>query len=241
MLTRRTRVSALVCLLSLSVFCSRASAQCGQTADRAPRGGTFDGQPAPLALGDSVLDDASGELAGLGFHVNAMVCRTMTQGIAWLQSRSGQLPHLVVLALGTNGYMTQGDIDQVLSILGPNRVLAMVTPHHGDLPYVPGVIRAAARQDRGRIILLDWDRLSAGQYGWFAPDGIHLGGQAGIDAYARLVASTLPFAPQPCPPLLEQSGRRNARRHTRAVARQGLLTQPALAGEAWSTSISITP
>jgi hypothetical protein len=62
------------------------------------------------------------------------------------------------------------------------------------------VIRSAAKRHRGRIIVLDWDRLSAGHGDWFAPDGIHLGGSAGIAAYVGLLASTLPFAVVPCPP-----------------------------------------
>jgi hypothetical protein len=183
----------------LSVLCGSAAAQCGQTVSRAPRERVTDGQPAPLVLGDSVLYDASGQLAGRGFEVNAMVCRTIGQGVAFLRSRGPRLPHLVILALGTDGEMSQGDIDQVLGVLGRTRVLAMVTPHHGDRGYVPGLIRAAVGRHRGRIILLDWDRRSGAHPDWFAPDGIHLGGRAGVDAYARLVEGTLPFAPEPCP------------------------------------------
>ena len=197
---RRPGLVLAVSAACMAALCGSASAQCGQTIDRPPHYRLPAAQSAPLALGDSVLYDVAGELADVGFHVNAMVCRTMTQGIAWLRARANRLPHLVVLALGTNGYMTQADIDNVLGVLGSRRVLAMVTPHHGDLGYVPGVIRTAVRRHRGRIILLDWDRLSAGHSAWFAPDGIHLGGTAGITAYAQLVAGTLPFATEPCAP-----------------------------------------
>jgi hypothetical protein len=176
----------------------RASAQCGETIDLTPRVAVGPG-PAPLAVGDSVLYDAAQPLAGYGFHVNAMVCRTMAQGIVWLQQHDHDLPSLVVVALGTNGAVSAAQIDQLLSIVGPTRVLAIVTPHHGNYAYVPGLIRAAAHQHPGRILVLDWDALSAGHPSWFAPDGIHLGGTAGIDAFARLVEGALLSTPAQVP------------------------------------------
>jgi hypothetical protein len=78
------------------------------------------------------------------------------------------------------------DVNELLRILGPSRGLALVTPKGGDDPSVPAQYRTAARQHPGRILVLDWERVSAGHPDWFAPDGIHLGGSAGISAFARL-------------------------------------------------------
>jgi hypothetical protein len=189
---------ALLTAAALAAFAPPASAQCGETIDLAHRVAVGPG-PAPLAVGDSVLYDAAQPLAGYGFHVNAMVCRTMAQGIVWLQRHDENLPSLVVLALGTNGAVSAAQIDQLLSIVGPTRVLAMVTPHHGNYAYVPDLIRAAAHQHPGRILVLDWAALSAGHPSWFAPDGIHLGGAAGIDAFARLVEGALLSTPAQVP------------------------------------------
>jgi hypothetical protein len=184
-----------------------ASAQCGQTVEVAAQHSVLPGAP-PLAVGDSVLYDAAQRLAGYGFHSNAMVCRTMAQGIAYLQPRAASLPELVVVALGTNGTVTDAQIDSLLRVIGPSRGLALVTPKGGDDPSAAGLYRAAARRHPGRIIVLDWERVSAGHPDWFAPDGIHLGGAAGIAAFARLVASSLralpgsvpgPSAPVPSP------------------------------------------
>jgi hypothetical protein len=177
-----------------------ASAQCGQTTNVSPRQSLGLGAP-PLAIGDSVLYDAADALSSYGFQTNAMVCRTMAQGIVWLQDHAASLPVLVVVALGTNGAVTNEQIDELLSIVGPNRQLAMVTPHDGNYAYVPGLIRSAARA-HPQIVVLDWDRLSAGHPDWFAPDGIHLGSAAGIDAFARLVASSLEAAPTSAPSTL---------------------------------------
>jgi hypothetical protein len=191
----RYRVFAVLTLMALAgIGASTASAQCGETIDLAARHSAVPG-PAPLALGDSVLYDAAQPLAGDGFQVNAMVCRTMAQGIAVLEARAAPLPVLVVVALGTNGTVSNAQIESLLRILGPSRGLALVTPKGGDDPSVPGLFRAAARRHPGRILVLDWERVSAGHPDWFAPDGIHLGGAAGIDAFARLVASSLSALP----------------------------------------------
>jgi hypothetical protein len=167
-----------------------AGSACGQTIDLPPRRSLGIGG-APLAIGDSVLYDAAQPLSAYGFHVDAMVCRTMAQGIAWLAAHEHALPVLVVVALGTNGGASTGQIDELLSILGPHRFLALVTPRHGTDAATPALYRAVAQQDPDRIELLDWDRLSASHPDWFASDGIHLGGSAGIDAFAHLVASSL--------------------------------------------------
>ena len=188
-----TRVLLWVVLIA-GVGASNASAQCGETIDVASQHDSIPG-PAPLALGDSVLYDAARQVAGDGFHVNAMVCRTMAQGIAYLQPRAALLPVLVVVALGTNGTVSDSQIETLLRILGPSRGLALVTPKGGDDPSVPGLYRAAASRHPGRILVLDWASASAGHPGWFAPDGIHLGGAAGIDAFAHLVASSLQALP----------------------------------------------
>jgi hypothetical protein len=164
---------------------------CGQTIDVGPpaSGGAL-GAPA-LALGDSVLYDAARPLSEVGFHVNAMVCRTMAQGITWLEAHARNLPLLVVVELGTNGAVSAGQIEQLLTILGPERLLALVTPHGGNAPYAPALYRSAATHFAGRIEVLDWDRLGARHPEWFAADGIHLAGPAGIEALARLIASAL--------------------------------------------------
>jgi hypothetical protein len=185
---------AVMCTAAAVFDASPASAACGQTTQVNPQHAIVPGPP-PLAVGDSVLYAAAPTLGGDGFKSNAMVCRTMAQGIDWLLANGRPLPSLVVVALGTNGTVSSSQIDELLRIVGPDRTLALVTPHHGVSPGVPDLFRAAAQQHPDQILLLDWDRLSAGHPEWFAPDGIHLGSAAGIAAYARLVASALTGSP----------------------------------------------
>jgi hypothetical protein len=170
-----------------------ARAACGQDYHGAPAHSDVPGGP-PLAIGDSVLAGAVPELAQEGFEANGMVCRQMSQGIEMLEARGSDLPHLVVIALGTNGEVTAEQIERILTILGPTRVLALVTPHGSVVPSSPGVIRAAAEAHPERILLLDWGRLASEHPEWLAPDGIHLVGQEGIDGFTQLVASSLRYA-----------------------------------------------
>jgi hypothetical protein len=170
-----------------------AAAGCGEEFHQAPAQSSVPGGP-PLAIGDSVLADAVPLLARDGFEADGMVCRQMSQGVAMLEARGERLPHLVVLALGTNGEVTPQQIDRVLTLLGPSRILALVTPHGSVVASTPEIIRTAAAANPGRILLLDWDVLAREHPEWLAPDGVHLGGTAGIEGFAQMVASTLPYA-----------------------------------------------
>jgi hypothetical protein len=143
----------------------------------------------PLAVGDSVMLGAAPQLRRRGFEIDVRGCRQMSEGLALLSARraAGTLPDVVVVALGTNWTVTTGQIRAALRILGPERVLGLVTP-----PEVGGVassdqaiMRAAARRWRLRVKVLDWVRVSAGHsWTW---DGMHLTPD-GAAAYARLLS-----------------------------------------------------
>jgi hypothetical protein len=159
-----------------------------------------DGRP-PLVVGDSVLLGAVREIAAAGFEVDARGCRQVPAGLRLLAARrrAHTLPHLVVLALGSNGSIFPEDITDALKIVGPDRVLALVTPREPGRQSGARRVRDAGRRHRGQIVVLDWLRFSAGRHGWFAGDGIHLG-PAGAAGLARLLRRALPFAVVPlCP------------------------------------------
>jgi hypothetical protein len=191
--------------LCAAVWPSVASAGCGEEFRQPPAGGAAAGT-APLAIGDSVLADAVPQLAQVGFEADGMVCRQMRQGIDILKERGASLPRLVVLALGANGEVTPLQIQEALGILGPSRVLALVTPHGSVVSSDSAVIRSAASEHPGRIILLDWDRLAGEHPEWLAPDGVHLAGSAGIAAFAQLITSALSAAPQRSPEASPEHG-----------------------------------
>jgi hypothetical protein len=131
---------------------------------------------------------AAQQLRRGGFEIDVRGCRQMTEGLGVLAARrrAGTLPDVVVVALGTNWTVTIGQIRSALRILGPQRVLGLVTP-----PEVGGVtssdqaaMRAAGRRWKLRVKVLDWVARSAGHsWTW---DGMHLTPE-GAAAYARLL------------------------------------------------------
>ena len=157
----------------------------------------------PLALGDSTSIFALPSLAAEGFDANARGCRQFPEAIALLGRlrHAHALPHLVVVALGANGPVTDAYVRQVLAVLGHSRQLVLVTPLQAGGRPGPGAatVRAEARVHPGQIHVLDWVTYSAGHAAWFQPDRLHLT-YAGARAFARLLGSALPLARPPSPP-----------------------------------------
>jgi hypothetical protein len=192
-------VMALVVALALLAVPATASAGCGgvqfEPAKKKPRRG----KP-PLAIGDSTMLLAMPDLARIGYDVDAHGCRQMDEGLAIVRHRKrvGDLPHLVVIALGTDWTVSPSQIRRALHYLGPNRVLGLVTPWElgGYAGSDATVMRQAAATYGTRVKLLDWVRFSRGHGSWFQPDGCHLT-FAGARAFARLFKQGLPYAVGP--------------------------------------------
>ena len=165
-----------------------AEAACGEAQRFQPTKLRGAGAP-PLAVGDSVMLGAVPQLRRRGFEIDVRGCRQMSEGLGLLSARrrAGSLPDVVVVALGTNWTVTTDQIRAALRILGPERVLGLVTP-----PEVGGVassdqtaIRAAGHRWKLRVKVLDWVARSAGRsWTW---DGMHLKPEGAV-AYARLLS-----------------------------------------------------
>jgi hypothetical protein len=186
-----------------------AAAACGASQHHAPVANDRPGR-APLAVGDSVMLGAVPELRRAGFEVNARGCRQMSEGVELLASRRRSLPDVVVVALGYNWTITIEEIRRALIILGPRRVLGMVTPR-GEYASARAAIRAAGRRWPARVKVLRWAARSAGkQWTW---DGLHLT-PAGAQGFARLLSNAFewplpgaeppPKGPPPNEPAPEQ-------------------------------------
>ena len=155
-----------------------------------------DGRP-PLAIGDSTMLLALPDLAHEGYEVNAHGCRQIEEGLDVIREakRAGKLPHLVVIALGADASLSIGELDRAFNLLGPKRVLGLVTPRElgGGASSDADHVRTVAKRHRKRAVLLDWVAYSAGHPSWFQPDGLHLTFD-GAAAFARLLRQALPYA-----------------------------------------------
>lgn len=180
-----------------------ADAGCGKTRHFASTSDAGMGQ-APLAIGDSVLLGAAEETAAAGYDVDVRGCRQMTEGLDVLRkhARTDGLPRVVVIALGSNSSITRADVRTALRILGPDRILGLVTPREvRGTPYTDAAaLRAAARRWPRRIALVDWVKHTKHHRGLTYSDGIHLT-NAGQRAMANLLKAPLErVAPGVTPP-----------------------------------------
>jgi lysophospholipase L1-like esterase len=170
-----------------------AEAGCGRTKHFASTADAGVGQ-APLAIGDSVLLGAAEETAAIGYDVDVRGCRQMAEGLDVLRrhARADGLPRVVVIALGSNSSITRGEVRTALRILGPDRILGLVTPREirGTSYTDAATLRAAATSWPRRIALVDWVKHTKRHKGMAYSDGIHLTA-AGQLAMALLLKAPL--------------------------------------------------
>jgi hypothetical protein len=149
------------------------------------------------AIGDSVMLDYQDPLqfALPGADIEAAVSRQWSEGETMLNSlkSEGRLGAEVVVALGTNGPITDADIDSMMSILSGASRVVFVNVHVDRAWQDPNnavLARGATRYPR--IVLADWASLAAQNPQWFGSDGTHLPIDGpGAAALALLVATTL--------------------------------------------------
>jgi len=149
------------------------------------------------AVGDSVMIDYQAPLQAdvPGVLVAASVSRQWSDGenILSFLKVSGALGAEVIVALGTNGPITDADFANMMSILsGASRVVFVNT--HVDRPWgAPNnaVLVNGASRYRNAVVA-DWATLAAQHPEWFGSDGTHLAIDGpGATALAALVASKL--------------------------------------------------
>lgn len=142
----------------------------------------------PLVVGDSSSLLAVAPLVALGIEADARGCRQTAAAVDILAARrrGGTLPRVAVLAVGANGTVTGGELRRAAGILGPRRMLGLVTT-----PTPAGnaqAMRAYAAAHPARTILIDWAASGIPQR--YGGDGLHIGSQ-GEAAMARLIFAHL--------------------------------------------------
>jgi hypothetical protein len=185
LVARCAGLGAVLALVGLGLLASSAAACDIDAHHRSARGGA-PGGPAPLVIGDSTMIFAAPVLGRLGTEADARGCRSFADGVGILaaRKRAGRLPHVAVLALGANGGVDRAGIARALRVMGPRRVLALVTPRN--TAGAQRAMRSAAARHPERVLLIDWVAHSAGRDGWFGEDGLHVT-PAAAEVYARLI------------------------------------------------------
>lgn len=162
---------------------------------------------APLAIGDSVMVYGETWLSGLGFRVDARMCREWPEGRKLIERlrEKGRLPQRVVIALGSTGEVAIEEIERTLPLLRGRHSLALVTPRDpgkfGGGSDAENMRRVVAEHPR-KLRLLDWVRYSRGKDKWFLGDGVHVKRKY-IGRYVGCIKQALPryrSAEHPCSP-----------------------------------------
>jgi hypothetical protein len=149
------------------------------------------------AVGDSVMIDYSDPLKQdiPGVDIQAAVSRQWYEGVTLLQQlkAEGTLGAEVIVALSTNGPITDADFNNMMSVLqGASRVV--IVNDHVDQPWQDpnNAVLASGTARFPHVVIADWATLAAKNPQWFASDGTHLAIDGpGAVALASLITSTL--------------------------------------------------
>lgn len=140
---------------------------------------------------------ATTQLKNRGFRiVDTTTSRQFSQAddrIRYWRSR-GKLPRNVVVHLGNNGYIYDGDCARAVKAVGAGRTIFLVTvkvPRQWQAANNRRLRDCASRFGRARLI--DWYRYSSGHGAWFYSDGYHLT-PTGRAKYASFIAGKVAAA-----------------------------------------------
>lgn len=151
------------------------------------------------AIGDSVMLAAAPTLTKTfpQIRIDAEVSRQPATALTLLrdQAARGTLADTVVIGLGTNGYLGQGTLNGIRTIIGPTRTLILVTTH-ADRPWTSEVNsdEKSFASTHPRTFIADWNRAISSRPDLLAADGIHPGA-SGANVYSSELANALKQVP----------------------------------------------
>ena len=147
-----------------------------------------------VGIGDSVMLGAKPQLLESGLSkVDAKVSRQASEGPGILRSWGSKLPNNVVVHLGTNGTIALKDCRDMVTAVGSDRTLYLVTvkvPRFWEKRN-NRVLRACQRSFAGtRVVLVDWYAVATENPEYLYADGYHLRPD-GVQAYVDLIQKAI--------------------------------------------------
>jgi lysophospholipase L1-like esterase len=162
--------------------------------------------PAVTAIGDSVMAGAASQLIAAidplfatptvpnVTTVDAAESRQFSAGVADIEQlkNAGALGQIVIVQLGTNGFIDPGDFDHMMQLLADREKVVLVNAKVSRIweQQVNDTLAAGAKRYKRNTVLLDWHGYGGAHPEFFYDDGIHLRPE-GAQAYARFVAESL--------------------------------------------------
>ncbi|WP_394931913.1 acyltransferase family protein [uncultured Ilumatobacter sp.] len=151
--------------------------------------------PEKFAIGDSVMLGAADELKAAGFIVDATESRAFVRGIDVVQALSdrSQLPQELVIHLGTNGPISNDQMDMMMRLVAnvPKVLLIQNVVPDGTYDEDNNLIMINVASSLANVEVLYWDGLAQQCQGdCIYQDGIHLK-STGAAYYTTLIETVL--------------------------------------------------
>lgn len=158
----------------------------------------------PLMIGDSVSLRATDAFNAQwpGGHLDAATSRQLTVGQEVYQYYSDQnlVGEHIVVALGTNGVLTEDQLEEFLTLVGADKkvyLLTIRTPNTWETSVNDAITTVAANHEN--VTLIDWYGASANHDEYFDGDGTHLT-EVGVQAFIGLIHDAVGDTPNPPEP-----------------------------------------
>ena len=152
------------------------------------------------AIGDSVLLGSQWHLARTlsPILIDAQIGRQGSEGVKRVRElrQASRLADTVFVHLGTNGYLYESNLREMLQELS-DRKLVIFMNVHASRRWIEDnnelLKRVVSKYPNARLI--NWEKIASTHPEYFVPDGVHLSDQ-GIQAYASLIRQAAGYAPQ---------------------------------------------
>lgn len=106
----------------------------------------------------------------------------------------GNMGDTVVIAIGNEEPVSQGDLDAILSAAGDRQVWLVNTRSPNTWCETNNELFAQVEQAHDNVHVVDWHAATASQDSWLAEDGMHLTDE-GVQAYVDTVSHTVVIKP----------------------------------------------
>lgn len=146
-------------------------------------------------IGDSVMLGASPSVLSKfpGAYIDAAVSRHFGDGLSIVQNlqSSGSLRSWVVVGLGTNGTVTEANLEAMDSAIGSGHNLVLVTAYAPRNWIDPSnaTVRAYAQAHSDHVVLVEWDKAIGARTDLLLADGFHPQEPDGGNLYADTLYS----------------------------------------------------
>ena len=185
-------------MTSTTAIATSQTTVAGTTSDTAviaPQTTTLDGQVIEIiAIGDSVMLGAANVLTERGITVDALKSRPFRQALEignYLKSVN-RLGEIVIIHLGTNNYVDQKTLDEIMVPLADVDTVVFVTNHVPSKKWQdPNNLLMRAMPDKyGNVKILDWYTIAVAHPEYLYGDKIHLNPE-GQAVYADLIMQAI--------------------------------------------------